>query len=190
MKTGRGTGERLAEAIFARAARGRGKRLLAALLRTRPGGWLLAVAHHILPARQPIGVLAVVLDPQGRVLLLDHLTRADHPLGLPGGWLARAERPEDGLRRELREELGLEATAVRYLRSAQHRIGTGRPYGLTLVYRAEVPPDAVAALSGEVLGVTWLPVDEALTRLRGFEADAVRDATDTSDDATADHARP
>ncbi|MFA7249551.1 MAG: NUDIX hydrolase [Dehalococcoidia bacterium] len=150
------------------------KQVLAWALRRPPGSWLLHAAHRFLPAFQPIGVLAVILDPEGRVLLLDHVTRAEFPLGLPGGWLNRAERPEDGLRRELHEELGVEVASSRYLLSVPHRNGDGQPYGLTLVFAVELAPGAAGHLSAEILGSAWLPPGEASSTLRDFEAQAVR----------------
>jgi ADP-ribose pyrophosphatase YjhB (NUDIX family) len=166
----------MAEAAFARVSRGPGRRALVALLRSTPGRWLVAVAHRVLPTRQPIGVLAVAVDEDGRVLLVDHLTRVDHALGLPGGWLGRAERPEDGVRRELHEELGLRVTSTRYLLSAPHRTGEGAPYGLTLVFHAEVEGAFPAAASGEVMGSGWYALDAVAPRLREFEVEAIRAA--------------
>jgi ADP-ribose pyrophosphatase YjhB (NUDIX family) len=58
----------------------------------------------------------VVVDAQGRALLG---RRAHEPrVGLwdvLGGFLEPGERPEDGLRRELLEEIGVECTVGRYL---------------------------------------------------------------------------
>lgn len=58
----------------------------------------------------------VVVDPRGRALLG---RRAHEPrVGLwdvLGGFLEPGERPEDGLRRELLEEIGVECTVGRYL---------------------------------------------------------------------------
>ena len=165
---------RALEALFARVSRGRAKPVVAWLLRRPPGSWALRAAHRWLSTSQPIGVLAVVLDEAGCVLLVDHVTRASYSLGLPGGWLDRGERPEDGLRRELEEELGLEVTGTHYLLSAPHRDGKRKPYGLTIVYRAETTGGISTQASPEVLSVTWLSVTDALPRLRGFEAEAVR----------------
>jgi ADP-ribose pyrophosphatase YjhB (NUDIX family) len=57
------------------------------------------------------GVGAVVLDAQQRVLLV---RRGQEPLmgewSIPGGALELGERLEDGVRREVREETGLEVT--------------------------------------------------------------------------------
>lgn len=150
------------------------KHALAWGLRCPPGSWLLEVAQRFLPSHQPIGVLAVILDHRGHVLLLDHVARGAHPTGLPGGWLNRAERPEDGLSRELSEELRIAVTSLRYLLSAQHLDSSGRARGLTLVYHANVPPEMQPRLSAEVVSARWFPPDEAVVLLRDFEADAVR----------------
>src|ERR1700730_18315711 len=51
---------------------------------------------------------AVVIDDQGRVLLLKHVFRIGNGWGIPGGFMQAGEQPEEALRRELREEVGLE----------------------------------------------------------------------------------
>ncbi len=56
---------------------------------------------------------ALVLDAEGRVLLLKHTFRSGSGWGIPGGFLEKGEQPEDALRRELREEVGLELAAAR-----------------------------------------------------------------------------
>ena len=55
---------------------------------------------------------AFVFDDNGNILLLEHEFRADSRWGLPGGFLDKAEQAEDGLRRELREEVSLEVSDV------------------------------------------------------------------------------
>jgi 8-oxo-dGTP diphosphatase len=51
---------------------------------------------------------AVVLDSEGRVLLLEHTFRPASGWGIPGGFIQRGEQPDEALRRELREEVGIE----------------------------------------------------------------------------------
>ncbi len=51
---------------------------------------------------------AVVTDEAGRVLLLQHFFRPGSGWGIPGGFLQSGEHPEAAIRRELREEIGLE----------------------------------------------------------------------------------
>ena len=76
----------------------------------RPGPWwarVAAFAHRRLWLTRAVtlGVRAIVLDGQGRVLLLRHTyTPGWH---LPGGGVDRGETARDAVIRELREEAGL-----------------------------------------------------------------------------------
>lgn len=56
---------------------------------------------------------ACVIDSTGRVLLLKHAFRAGSGWGIPGGFIEKGEQPEAALRRELREEVGIELTCAR-----------------------------------------------------------------------------
>ena len=64
---------------------------------------------RVYPERPIVGVGAVVLDDAGRVLLVK---RANEPLkgewSLPGGAVDVGETLENGIRREVREETGIE----------------------------------------------------------------------------------
>jgi len=51
-----------------------------------------------------VGVLAVILNNEGNVLLVQHTYRKEHPWGLPGGWLKAREDPLTAINREIREE--------------------------------------------------------------------------------------
>ena len=62
-----------------------------------------------------VGVLAVIFDEQGRVLLLKHTYRPDYPWGLPGGWLKAGEGAAAGIERELLEETGFVVRAMQPL---------------------------------------------------------------------------
>lgn len=55
---------------------------------------------------------AVITDNRGRVLLLKHRFRPGSGWGMPGGFMEEGEQPEEALRRELREEVGLEVEKV------------------------------------------------------------------------------
>lgn len=56
-----------------------------------------------------------IFDDEGRVLLLEHVFRPDSGWGLPGGFMSGGEQPEAGVRREIREEIGIELEAVELL---------------------------------------------------------------------------
>ena len=56
-----------------------------------------------------IGVAAVCLNENNEVLLLKHrFLDPSSPWGLPGGLVERGEKPQQGLRREVYEETGLQ----------------------------------------------------------------------------------
>jgi 8-oxo-dGTP diphosphatase len=62
-----------------------------------------------------VGVLGVVLDEQGRVLLFRHTYRPFAPWGLPSGLLKPNESPAEAIEREVREETGLMVEVVEIL---------------------------------------------------------------------------
>ena len=56
-----------------------------------------------------MGVCAVIRDPADRLLLVRH-THAHRGWDVPGGLIKAREQPSEAIRRELREELQLQAT--------------------------------------------------------------------------------
>ena len=70
--------------------------------------WTMRLAH----ARFTVTAGAVIFNDKGEVLLLKHRFRAGSGWGLPGGFMETGEQPIDALRRELREEIGLELKDV------------------------------------------------------------------------------
>ncbi len=62
-----------------------------------------------------VGVVAVVFDEQGRLLLLQHTYKRKYPWGFPGGGMDHGETTEQTALRELREEAGMEGAIVRLL---------------------------------------------------------------------------
>ena len=59
-------------------------------------------------SRFTVTVGAVITDESGRILLLEHRFRPGTGWGIPGGFIQPGEQPETAIRRELREEIGLE----------------------------------------------------------------------------------
>lgn len=60
-----------------------------------------------------VSAAGIITNENGEVLLLDHVLRPVSGWGLPGGFMDIGEQPETALRRELREETGIELTDVR-----------------------------------------------------------------------------
>ena len=81
----------------------------------RAGVWLTQ-------SRFAVTAGAVISDEAGRVLLLRHVLRRGSGWGIPGGFLNAGEQPEEAVRRELREETGLELEGVElvFVRSLPH----------------------------------------------------------------------
>jgi 8-oxo-dGTP diphosphatase len=86
--------------------------LLGAIWRRAPKAlrrWTVRFSHP----RFAVTAGAIVTDSRGRVLLLKHRFRPGSGWGLPGGFIERGEQPGEALRRELREEIGLEVEQLR-----------------------------------------------------------------------------
>ena len=99
------------------------KRLLAGAWKGAP--WFVRRAGvWLTQPRFTVTAGAVVADERGHVLLLRHTLRGGSGWGIPGGFIARGEQPDEAVRREVKEETGLELESVelafvRTLRSAQ-----------------------------------------------------------------------
>jgi 8-oxo-dGTP diphosphatase len=66
--------------------------------------------NQVINARFLVGLIGVVHDDEGRVLILEHTYRPLTPHGLPSGWLKKGESLPDALRREIAEETGFDVT--------------------------------------------------------------------------------
>ncbi len=129
----------------------RRKASLAAALRRVP--FLMGIAFRLWRLRMPrftAGVVGVIVNDAGRVLVLEHVFHIEKPWGLPGGWLNRREDPENALARELMEELGLPVVIDRFLLA----VVTPERAHLDFAYQGR-PRGAVSHLSAEILDYVW-----------------------------------
>jgi 8-oxo-dGTP diphosphatase len=131
------------------------KDLLAKVWRGSPAG-VRRLGVWLAEPRFTVTAGAVVVDGEGSVLLLKHAFRKGSGWGIPGGFMEKGEQPEEAIRRELREEAGLEVedarlVAVRTIRGAQQ-------VEILFLARARDSADARAA-SAEVSAVGWFGRD-------------------------------
>jgi ADP-ribose pyrophosphatase YjhB (NUDIX family) len=100
---------------------------------------------------------AVISDEGGRVLLLRHTLRRGSGWGIPGGFLNAGEQPEAAIRRELREETGLELDGVElaFVRSLPH------VHQVEIIFRASMSAAAVGGLTKnfEIDRAEWFALD-------------------------------
>ena len=87
----------------------------------------------------------LVMRREGRILLVRDRGRSSY--GLPGGGIKDGELSIVAAARELYEETGLEATAIRYLFSFEGKYNTHSVY--------EVEADGEAAVRGEIDWFIW-----------------------------------
>jgi 8-oxo-dGTP diphosphatase len=97
-------------------------------------------------ARFMVGVAGVVRDDRGHVLLLRHRFWPEGTWGLPGGYAHVAERLEETLARELREETGYRIEEQRLL-----RVNSGYRMRVEVVYTARLAGGAAHLDEREVL---------------------------------------
>src|SRR5262249_40816793 len=96
------------------------RQTFAALWRRAPK-WARRLGVLLTESRFTVTVGAVVIDSRKRVLLLHHRFRPGSGWGIPGGFIHPQEQPEEAIRREMREEIGLEieSASIAFVRTLQ-----------------------------------------------------------------------
>ena len=121
------------------------------LWRMLPGSVRLRIIRAT-QAKFTVSTAAIITNDAGQVLLLNHLLRPFSGWGLPGGFVSAREQPHEAIRREIREETGielddLEMFRVRTVRSHVEILFTAKSNGVPEVK------------SREILGLGWFDID-------------------------------
>ena len=98
---------------------------------------------------------ALIFNESGQVLLLKHRFRAGSGWGIPGGFLEHGEQPEEALRRELREEIGLEVHHVEIFIARSFR----KPRQVEILFRCRANKE-VQPRTMEVEHAEWFSPQE------------------------------
>jgi len=146
------------------------KDLLGAIWRRAPKAlrrWTVRISHP----RFAVTAGAIVTDDLGRVLLLKHRFRPGSGWGLPGGFIEHGEQPEEGLRRELREEIGLEVGRLKLFTVRAFK----RPKQVEIVFMGQAVgnPDE---LSFEIQEAAWFLPGEFPPELPRDQFDLIKRA--------------
>jgi len=118
-----------------------------------PVPWCDACGEYRFPVFST-AVSMVVRSGQGQILLIRQYGRPFYIL--PAGYVERGEDAEDAVRRELREELGLEAAGLRFNHS--HYFA---PSNTLMLNFAVTAADAVPSPNWEVDAFRWCTPEEA-----------------------------
>jgi len=100
-----------------------------------------------------VSAAGVILNDRREVLLLNHVLRPVSGWGVPGGFLELGEQPEAGLRREIREETGIDLTDIRLFRCRTF----GRHIEIVMTATAVGEP---RVMSREITELAWFALDD------------------------------
>jgi 8-oxo-dGTP diphosphatase len=144
--------------------------LLGAIWRRVPKAlrrWSVRLSHP----RFAVTAGAIVTDSRGRVLLLKHRFRPGSGWGMPGGFIEANEQPEDALRRELREEVGLDIERLKLVFTRTFK----KPKQVEIVFRCQAVgnPDQ---LNFEIQRAAWFCPSELPPELPGDQAQLIKRA--------------
>lgn len=130
------------------------KKVLGALWRHTPRS-VRRWGVRLVEPRFTVTAGAVITDDGGRVLLLNHVFRQGSGWGIPGGFIEKGEQPEAAIRRELREEIGLELerAEIAFVRTLK------RPSQVEIIFRGRAR-GTTESQSVEIKSAEWFALDK------------------------------
>jgi 8-oxo-dGTP diphosphatase len=136
----------------------------AARLVSEPGAVRCTACGLVVYAKPAPAVCALIEDGEGRVLLA---RRAEEPAAgkwdILGGFVDEFEQPLDALRREMREELGVDVEPGRFVGVVADRYGEGGGATLNMCWTARIAGGELRP-SEEIAELGWFGRDELPAR--------------------------
>lgn len=114
-----------------------------------------------------VSAAVIILNEKTEVLLLDHVLRSHSGWGFPGGFVGRSEQPDEAVRREIREETGLELEDLKLL-----RLRTIDRH-IEILFTAK-PVGTAAVKSREIKSLGWFAVGEMPEKMSEAQKSIVR----------------
>ena len=99
-----------------------------------------------------VSAAGIITNPEGKVLLLNHVLRPASGWGVPGGFMSRGEQPDVTLKREIKEETGIDLIDIRLFKVRTRGIH------IEIIMTARGIGDPVVK-SREIIELDWFSVD-------------------------------
>ena len=116
-----------------------------------------------------VSAAAIVTNEEGKVLLLNHVLRPDSGWGYPGGFVNKGEQAEDAIRREVREETGIDLDKLEL-----HDVrNSGTHIEILFVAKSVGEPEV---RSREIIELGWFGIDDFPQELPRRQQEQIRKA--------------
>lgn len=119
-----------------------------------------------------VSVAAIIINENDEVLLLDHVLRSRSSWGFPGGFINRNEQPENAVKREIKEETGLELYEVEFF-----RVRTNQRH-IEILFSAKATGKAELR-SREINDLGWFKLDEMPEKTHEGQKNIVKKVLET-----------
>ena len=133
---------------------------------------IIRIVHSLWRLTRPhfsAGVIGVLFNSLGEVLVVEHVYHMPPRWGLPGGYMDRGEDPKVTIAREMREELDL-AVVVGPVVALER--SDGNHLDIAFLVRSD---NSVGHLCDELLDYRWVSPDQ-LPEIRRFHRKAISEA--------------
>ena len=116
-------------------------------------GWMRLRIIRIAQPKFTVSAAAIITNELQQVLLLNHTFRPFSGWGIPGGFVSPQEQPEDAIRRELREEAGIELDDL-----TMFRVRTINRH-VEILFTAKARGEPEVRSPREIVGLGWFDVE-------------------------------